>query len=60
MENLEKYGPVFSFTMFGTDVTYVVGSEASSAFWSSHNDILNAEDLYKNITVPVFGSYQTN
>jgi len=55
LENLEKYGPVFSFTMFGTDVTYVVGSEASSAFWSSHNDILNAEDLYKNITVPVFG-----
>ena len=23
LENLEKYGPVFSFTMFGTDVTYV-------------------------------------
>jgi sterol 14-demethylase len=21
----------------------------------SHNDVLNAEDLYRNITVPVFG-----
>jgi hypothetical protein len=41
--------------MFGTQVTYVLGSEASSNFWTSSNDHLNAEDLYKNITVPVFG-----
>jgi sterol 14-demethylase len=41
--------------MFGTDVTYVLGSEASHPFWNSHNDHLNAEDLYANITVPVFG-----
>jgi sterol 14-demethylase len=51
----EKYGNVFSFTMFGTDVTYLLGSQASNVFWNSHNDILNSEDLYKNITVPVFG-----
>jgi len=50
-----KYGPVFSFTMFGTDVTYLLGSEASPVFFNSKNDDLNAEDLYKNITVPVFG-----
>ncbi|EDQ86357.1 uncharacterized protein MONBRDRAFT_38433 [Monosiga brevicollis MX1] len=51
----KKYGPVYSFVMFGTEVTYLLGSEASSRFWSTHNDVLNAEDLYANITVPVFG-----
>eukprot|EP00051_Salpingoeca_urceolata_P000791 m.36129 g.36129 ORF g.36129 m.36129 type:complete len:502 (+) comp10989_c0_seq1:273-1778(+) len=51
----EKYGPVFSFAMFGSEVTYLLGSEASNRFWGSHNDDLNAEDLYRNITVPVFG-----
>lgn len=122
LESYQKYGPVYSFTMFGTNVTYLrkschvgcriyacvrvlgfgnvrgwmcgrachgcrclcanggrerhlswvdltnhwadinmgvhlcaVGSEASALFWTSHNDDLNAEDLYKNITVPVFG-----
>ncbi|EGD77209.1 lanosterol 14-alpha-demethylase [Salpingoeca rosetta] len=55
LECKEKYGPVFTFTMFGTDVTYCLGSEASAKFWGSHNDILNAEDLYRNITEPVFG-----
>lgn len=50
-----QYGPVFSFTMFGTDVTYLLGAEASASFWSSHNDCLNAEDLYAQLTVPVFG-----
>ncbi len=46
---------MFSFTMFGTEVTYLLGSEASAEFWGSHNDDLNAEDLYANLTVPVFG-----
>ena len=41
--------------MFGTEVTYLIGSEASAEFWASHNDILNAEELYANLTVPVFG-----
>lgn len=47
-----QFGPCFSFTMFGTEVTYLLGSEASANFWGSHNDHLNAEDLYANITVP--------
>eukprot|EP00055_Hartaetosiga_balthica_P005992 m.18369 g.18369 ORF g.18369 m.18369 type:complete len:529 (-) comp4953_c0_seq1:2024-3610(-) len=55
LECYEKYGPVFSFTMFGSEVTFCLGSEASEKFWGAHNDILNAEDLYKNITAPVFG-----
>lgn len=55
LDSRNKFGNVFSFTMFGTDVTYLLGSEASSLFWSSHNDKLNSEDLYKNITVPIFG-----
>eukprot|EP00049_Salpingoeca_infusionum_P017835 m.354555 g.354555 ORF g.354555 m.354555 type:complete len:530 (+) comp17053_c0_seq1:416-2005(+) len=55
LECTEKYGPVFSFTMFGTEVTYLLGSEASAKFWSTENSELNAEDLYANITTPVFG-----
>ena len=47
-----QHGPCFSFIMFGTEVTYLLGSEASANFWGSHNDHLNAEDLYANITVP--------
>lgn len=50
-----QYGPVFSFTMMGSEVTFALGSEASSVLWGSHNDVLNAEDLYRNITTPVFG-----
>ena len=41
--------------MFGQDVTYLLGSHASQKFWSASNDDLNAEDLYANITVPIFG-----
>lgn len=51
----KKHGPVFSFTMFGERVYYLLGSDASKLFWSSSNDKLNAEDLYANITVPIFG-----
>ena len=50
-----QYGPVFSFTMFGSEITFALGSEASAEFWGTHNDVLNAEDLYRNLTVPVFG-----
>ncbi len=52
---IRQYGPVFSFSMFGTEVTYLVGSEAAASFFTSHNDDLNAEQLYANLTVPVFG-----
>lgn len=55
INNYKKHGPVFSFTMFGERVYYLLGSEASNLFWGSSNDHLNAEDLYANITVPVFG-----
>ena len=41
--------------MFGERVYYLLGSDASKMFWSSSNDKLNAEDLYANITVPIFG-----
>ena len=30
-----QYGPVHTFTMFGSDVTYLLGSEASSRFWGT-------------------------
>lgn len=41
--------------MFGSEITFALGSEASAEFWGTHNDVLNAEDLYRNLTVPVFG-----
>jgi len=41
--------------MFGTEVTYLAGGDVTQNFWNSHNDDLCAEDLYANLTVPVFG-----
>ncbi|EDV26239.1 uncharacterized protein TRIADDRAFT_22681, partial [Trichoplax adhaerens] len=51
----KKYGEVFSFTMVGSTFTYLVGSEASSLFFNSKNEDLNAEDVYSQLTTPVFG-----
>eukprot|EP00040_Diaphanoeca_grandis_P037107 m.240155 g.240155 ORF g.240155 m.240155 type:complete len:504 (-) comp33760_c4_seq1:310-1821(-) len=55
LKSFKEYGSVFSFTMFGQEVTYLLGSDASNQFWNASNDDLNAEDLYANITVPIFG-----
>eukprot|EP00057_Strongylocentrotus_purpuratus_P023778 XP_011678252.1 PREDICTED: lanosterol 14-alpha demethylase-like [Strongylocentrotus purpuratus] len=51
----EKYGDVFSFTMVGKTFTYLIGSEASALLFNSKNENLNAEEVYSNLTVPVFG-----
>ncbi|XP_017340690.1 lanosterol 14-alpha demethylase isoform X2 [Ictalurus punctatus] len=51
----KKYGPVFSFTMVGKTFTYLVGSEASALMFNSKNEDLNAEDVYSQLTTPVFG-----
>lgn len=50
-----QYGPVFSFTMVGKTFTYLVGSEASALMFNSKNEDLNAEDVYSQLTTPVFG-----
>ncbi|XP_009875900.1 PREDICTED: lanosterol 14-alpha demethylase-like, partial [Apaloderma vittatum] len=51
----KKYGPVFSFTLLGKPITYLVGSDAAALLFNSKNDDLNAEDVYSRMTVPVFG-----
>lgn len=51
----EKYGPVFSFTMVGQTFTYLLGTEASTLFFNSKNEDLNAEEVYSKLTTPVFG-----
>ncbi|XP_072048404.1 lanosterol 14-alpha demethylase-like [Amphiura filiformis] len=51
----EKYGDVFSFTMVGQTFTYLIGSDASALMFNSKNDVLNAEEVYGNLTGPVVG-----
>ncbi len=41
--------------MIGQTFTYLIGSEASSLLFNSKNDVLNAEEVYGNLTVPVVG-----
>ena len=50
-----KYGEVFSFTMVGQTFTYLIGTDSSSLLFNSKNDVLNAEEVYGNLTAPVVG-----
>eukprot|EP00126_Sphaerothecum_destruens_P007631 Sdes_comp19924_c0_seq1m12357 len=50
-----KYGPVFSCYMFGRKCTYLVGSSTPGVFFNSFNEDFNAEEVYGNLTIPVFG-----
>lgn len=51
----DKYGEVFTFTMVGQTFTYLIGPNSSALLFNSKNDELNAEEVYANLTVPVFG-----
>lgn len=51
----DKYGSVFSFTMVGSTFTYLTGPDASSLFFNSRNECLNAEEVYSRLVTPVFG-----
>ena len=53
--NRDKFGDVFTFRMVGKDFTYLLGSDASTLFFNSKNEDLNAEEVYQKITTPVFG-----
>ncbi|XP_065832818.1 lanosterol 14-alpha demethylase-like [Oscarella lobularis] len=55
LEAERKYGSIFTFTIFGQKLTYLVGSKASSHFFNAKNDDLNAEEVYGPIMTPVFG-----
>ncbi len=41
--------------MVGQTFTYLIGPDSSALFFNSKNDQLNAEEVYANLTVPVFG-----
>lgn len=55
LEAQKKYGDVFTFLLFGRQLTYVVGSEASDVFFNAKGADVSAEAAYKDLTVPVFG-----
>ncbi|BGP48043.1 Lanosterol 14-alpha-demethylase [Rhodotorula kratochvilovae] len=52
----EKYGPVFTFPLFGRDVTVALGPLGSNYVLNSPHEMVNAEVAYTNFTTPVFGS----
>ncbi|XP_072029880.1 lanosterol 14-alpha demethylase-like [Amphiura filiformis] len=41
--------------MVGQTFTYLIGPDSSALMFNSKNDQLNAEEVYANLTVPVFG-----
>ena len=41
--------------MVGKTFTYLVGPDTSAPFFSSKNDELNAEEVYRKLVTPVFG-----
>lgn len=41
--------------MVGQTFTYLIGPNSSALLFNSKNDELNAEEVYANLTVPVFG-----
>ncbi|KJE95106.1 cytochrome P450 [Capsaspora owczarzaki ATCC 30864] len=51
----KKHGEIFCFKMLGRYCVYLIGSESSGLLFNSKNDLLNAEEVYANLTVPVFG-----
>eukprot|EP01135_Chromosphaera_perkinsii_P000557 Nk52_evm19s123 gene=Nk52_evmTU19s123 len=51
----KKHGPIFSFYMFGRKCTYLLGAKHPNIFFNSYNEDFNAEEVYNNLTRPVFG-----
>lgn len=41
--------------MVGKTFTYLLGSDAAALLFNSKNEDLNAEDVYSQLTTPVFG-----
>ncbi|KAF8071866.1 cytochrome P450 [Lyophyllum atratum] len=51
----EKYGDVFTFTMFGRRVTAALGAKGNNFVLGGKSMVFNAEDAYAHFTTPVFG-----
>ncbi|KAI9143253.1 lanosterol 14-alpha demethylase erg11 [Paraphysoderma sedebokerense] len=51
----EKYGPIFTFTMFGREMTYVLGPDGNNFLFNAKLANVSAEEAYRTLTKPVFG-----
>ncbi|KAF8339763.1 cytochrome P450 [Cantharellus anzutake] len=51
----EKYGDVFSFVLAGRTVTVTLGAKGNNFVLGGKTSHISAEDVYTNLTTPVFG-----
>lgn len=51
----EKYGDVFTFKLFGRDMTVALGPKGSNLVFNGRLTQVSAEDAYSSLTTPVFG-----
>ncbi|KAF9007569.1 lanosterol 14-alpha-demethylase [Cyathus striatus] len=51
----DKYGNVFTFVLFGRNVTVAIGPQGNNFILGGKSTIFNAEDVYSHFTTPVFG-----
>ncbi|KAL1674202.1 cytochrome P450 [Schizophyllum commune] len=51
----EKYGNVFTFVLFGRNVTVALSPQGNNFVLGGKGHVFNAEDAYTHFTTPVFG-----
>lgn len=51
----EKYGDVFTFKLFGRNVTVALGPKGSNLVFNGRLTQVSAEEAYTSLTTPVFG-----
>ncbi|KAJ1974373.1 Lanosterol 14-alpha-demethylase [Dimargaris xerosporica] len=54
-ENQKRYGDVFTFLVFGRNMTACLGPDGNNFFFNAKIAHVSAEEAYKSLTVPVFG-----
>ena len=52
---MPQFGDVFTLTVMGQKLTYLIGSDASSLLFNAKNEDLSAEEVYGPIMTPIFG-----
>lgn len=52
----KQYGDVFTFTLFGRNITCCLGIQGNEFVLNSKLQDVNAEEIYGPLTIPVFGS----
>ena len=50
----DRYGEIFSFSLFGRTVHAITGAAANEAFFKASDRVLSAKEAYQ-FTVPIFG-----